>query len=1158
MRKAALLILFIPFAFLLKAQDLQELLDKSSQNWESENYEEAFGILSQAVELAKQEYEKDPAGFGYSYGVVLNQLGVRLFAAENYETAASYYNAAIPLFKEVEGEESEDYLVSVENLAICYESNGQFDEALKAYDILLSNRKYREQTEAGIYQTYNAAAICAYQIDAYEVAKNYYKKGISYLTETQQDYWVLVENLITLETSWSKYIEAYKYLEPFLEKFPEKLNEYSNAIAYRNRDLGYIEFNKRNYAGAIPFFKETIKYLQPTDSIDELSLIYIYEDLAAAFGNTGNHQEGFPFFVKNAEQTKAHYGETSDEHLYALSYLSVGASELGEYKKANRYYREAYRLIDRLIGAKKGEMRSTFDTNYADYFIKQGEYDKAKEVTKRAFDFYATDQKKYQDALIYTMNLMGIILISEGKYDKAESMLKQTLRLQQDAHGFENEMGTKIASNLTSLYIQTGRNSRAYQFLDFILANDLSIHGENSLEYSFSLQVAGVLYISSGAYEEAIASLSKAHKVREPLVGTENRELLRLKKSLGTAWMKSGKIDEAIRTLTEVLEVQKHTLGANNFDVSLTQNDLGLAYFMKKEYAKAAQLFETSYRLDRRILGRYNQLTVTSQYNLAGTNIMLGDKEKAFQYFRKSMGDYLHILDNYFPFLSEKERLEYYHTIKGQLGAYYSFLTSELSEHPEYAALLYDLQMKTKAILLSESMKLRNFLDNHNDKEVQVAYEKWNVINKEIAKLEQTAQGVSGTRLDSLKIVGEEYERALNSMTEQSLQNEKKGWKDVAATLKDGEVAIEIIRVRDFDFENIKYREEEGSYLALIVDNKTEDYPQFVQLKESFLMESKYFKVYQNSIKYKQKDKLSYLAFWKPVAEKLSAYEKAFVSADGVYHLLNLNTLFNLETDQYLINEFDFEIVGNTSELLDRSMQKREIDNAVLFGFPNFNTTPDNEVEDELRTTVFREIFSSGVSDLPQTRVEINNIETMMASSGIETDTFLEDEAHEEQLKGIDGASILHVATHGFFEESSEDVINDDPLTHSGLLLANIKESVSMDEENGIITAKEVAQLDLSGSRLVVLSACETGKGKVVNGEGVYGLQRAFQVAGADNVIISLWKVDDTATQLLMTYFYEVYLDSLDPRAALWQAQIRLQQDYPHPNYWGAFYVVGK
>jgi CHAT domain-containing protein len=178
------------------------------------------------------------------------------------------------------------------------------------------------------------------------------------------------------------------------------------------------------------------------------------------------------------------------------------------------------------------------------------------------------------------------------------------------------------------------------------------------------------------------------------------------------------------------------------------------------------------------------------------------------------------------------------------------------------------------------------------------------------------------------------------------------------------------------------------------------------------------------------------------------------------------------------------------------------------------------------------------VSDLPGTKIEVFNINSLMSESGIKSQFFISDDAHEGQLKGIESTDILHIPKHGFFEESSDDVLNNDPLLHSGLLLANIKESAGLTEENGIITAKEVVQLNLSDNKLVVLSACETGKGKVVDGEGVYGLQRAFQVAGADNVIISLWKVDNTATQQLMTYFYKGYLKSNNPRTALKQPQI--------------------
>jgi len=1154
----------VPLLFLLLAftksyaQELQMLVDSSTHYWEKEQYTKAYNILSVAVEVSKKAHEANAENGTSNYAYILNQLGIRLYQGENYETAISYYDAAIGLYKKLEGENGESYLASVENLAICYDEFEKYGEALQLYTYLLGNGAYQKTAGNNISLTYNTAGVCAYQMDNYEVAKDYYQKSLGYLEKTSPDYWVVVENLLELEKYWSKYAEGYKYLDSFLEKFPEKTTYYSNLKAYYFRDLGNSAYGEGKYQEAIPHFRTMLEFLIEADSIDRISRVYTLEGLAASYINIKNYAEGLPYLLENEKAAKSHYSETSDEYLYSLNYLSVAYTELGDYPSANRIYKKAFRIIDRSIASNKGKMQALFDGNYVDYLMRLGKYTIARTYAKRALEFYATDEEKYFDDIVYSMNQIGMLLTSSGKYEKAEALFKQALNIQKVKYGLENQMGTNIASNLTSLYIQTGRNSRAQQFLNFILYNDLRLNGPDSYDYSFSLQVAGVFYTSAGENELAIEALKKSYEIRKSLVGDKNREVLRLRQSLGTAYFKAGKLDEAEQILSETLGAQKATIGPNNVDVTLTQNDLGLVHYARKNYQKAIKFFEQSYALKKEILGQYNQFTVTSLYNMGCSNLQMGQTTKALDYFNQSIGDYLYILKEYFPYLSEKERLEYYHTIKGQLGAYFSFLNSELDEHPEYSSLLYDTQIKTKAMLLSESMKLRNFLSTHKDVNIQQAYKQWISINEEVAKLEQTrAKDSQRFYLDSIKVVGEEYERVLNSLPGIAAQSKSVNWKEIAASLKDGEVAIEIIRVNTFDFEKNEIKKEKASYLALIIDNKTTDYPKYVRLKDGFLMDSKHFSGYKNKIKFKLKDTDAYNNFWKPIAEKIVGYDKIYFSSDGVYHLLNLNTLLNPTTSKYVISESEIESVGNTSELLDRKGRSEKANSAILFGFPSFNTKPDLNSHDTLRTTVYRDIFTNGVSDLPGTKVEIDNINKLMSASGLNTQSYLADEAHEQQLKTIRSTDILHIATHGFFEESSGDLINDDPLSHSGLLLANIKEAADVQEENGIITAKEVAQLNLQGNKLVVLSACETGRGKVVDGEGVYGLQRAFQVAGAEHVIISLWKVDDMATQLLMTYFYEIYLQSSDPRSALKQAQIKLQEKYPHPNYWGAFYVVG-
>ena len=175
------------------------------------------------------------------------------------------------------------------------------------------------------------------------------------------------------------------------------------------------------------------------------------------------------------------------------------------------------------------------------------------------------------------------------------------------------------------------------------------------------------------------------------------------------------------------------------------------------------------------------------------------------------------------------------------------------------------------------------------------------------------------------------------------------------------------------------------------------------------------------------------------------------------------------------------------------------------------------------------------------------------------------DQATESHLKSIDNPRVLHIATHGYF---SAEIINssvDRVFLNSGLMLSGASHGLYNKRynrpiekgEDGILTAYEAMNLQLDGTELVVLSACETGLGTVKNGEGVYGLQRAFKVAGAENIIISLWRVDDQTTQKLLTYFYEGWLKHQDKHKAFREAQAQLRTEYLYPYYWGAFVMIG-
>jgi CHAT domain-containing protein len=256
----------------------------------------------------------------------------------------------------------------------------------------------------------------------------------------------------------------------------------------------------------------------------------------------------------------------------------------------------------------------------------------------------------------------------------------------------------------------------------------------------------------------------------------------------------------------------------------------------------------------------------------------------------------------------------------------------------------------------------------------------------------------------------------------------------------------------------------------------------------------------------------------------------------------------------FVINQFDLVIVGNSKDLIGYKNKKTRAakKNAFLLGFPDYG--------------------GSAVAALPGTKVEIDGVSRTLKASGYQVAQYLQLQATEKQLKSIKGPSLVHIATHGYFMKdvdgggvgvASENAKNN-PLLRSGILLAGASKTISGEQvpnlesnDNGVLTAYEAMNLNLEGTDLIVLSACETGLGDVKSGEGVYGLQRAFLVAGADAMVMSLWKVDDAATQQLMTNFYTNWTKGGSKLKAFKQAQLQLMTKYKEPYYWGAFVMMG-
>ena len=260
--------------------------------------------------------------------------------------------------------------------------------------------------------------------------------------------------------------------------------------------------------------------------------------------------------------------------------------------------------------------------------------------------------------------------------------------------------------------------------------------------------------------------------------------------------------------------------------------------------------------------------------------------------------------------------------------------------------------------------------------------------------------------------------------------------------------------------------------------------------------------------------------------------------------------------------------------------EERKYENtADLFGFPNYDLGADQQKEIAQDYDLKRKRLLEGVrlTELPGTRIEIEESGNILQKNKWMVIEYLGDNALEENLKKINSPRLLHIATHGAFLEEedmkrereytmgfigeNQQIYYDNPLLRSALFFSGANRSrkgINVEGvEDGVFTGYEAQNLNLMNTELVILSACETGLGVIKSGEGVYGLQRAFRVAGAENIIMSLWKVSDEATKDLILSFYAKWTSGKSVKEAFREAQRELREKYPGAYYWAAFVLIG-
>ncbi|MBS1977165.1 MAG: CHAT domain-containing protein [Bacteroidetes bacterium] len=585
-------------------------------------------------------------------------------------------------------------------------------------------------------------------------------------------------------------------------------------------------------------------------------------------------------------------------------------------------------------------------------------------------------------------------------------------------------------------------------------------------------------------------------------------------------------------------------------------------YLMLKDYDKARDY------LDRADYYQPAKSVSDVKFKLLKTRGMLewyqGHSDEAAKAFSGLVQAYREYIAQNFVAMSDYEKEQFYASLKKDFDLFNAFVLDQQNSASAVmlAENMYDNALNTKALLLNESNRQKNNILESGNPELIDMLKKW-----EYSKAALSASYYEETdprKIDELEKTIDDLEKKLNAASGLfSGSLNALSWKDVKANLQQKEASVELIRVRLADKSRAGMVGDSVVYAVLLLRESSAS-PQLFMVANGNQLEKRYLAYYRNAIMSRLEDSNSYDQFWQPIRRELTGINKLYISPDGVYNQINLNTLQNPATKNYLIDETDLVYLTNSSDLLKKKAEVSPEKLAVLIGRPSYDFEESamsgasnavygqrNVISEELQSFKEQEF-----EDLPGTETEIKVIEPILEQHALTVKAYKGETALEENVKAVHHPSVLHIATHGFFVDDAASAVN--PMIRSGIVLAGVRNSGhATEQEDGILTAYEATNLDLEGTQLVVLSACQTGLGEVRNGEGVYGLQRAIVVAGAQNLIMSLWKVDDAATADLMTTFYKSWTGT-DNTREFREAQRALRKKYPQPFYWGAFVMLGK
>lgn len=836
--------------------------------------------------------------------------------------------------------------------------------------------------------------------------------------------------------------------------------------------------------------------------------------------------------------------------------------------------------------------------------------------------------KKYEEIsdvenIANTLNDISYLYRNKMSYSKALYYAERCLELLRENNLDSTLLYCDALCNQSILYCYIGDFNKSYKLRQEELVKTKEILGEKSLEYAISLHNYAILLVRFKDYTGAELIQKEVLSIMKDVVGDSHEEYINSLLLLSVIYYHQNRIHESLTLCLQGAELYKKTSGYKSLDYAYAIELLADNYVVIEEYRTAIKYYKKSLRITKKLLGEENESVMTLHSGLCDVFLEMKEYKKALKHGLKARVVSINTGEETVFYRLLCERLfeaalhtnnaelcksllnELFEISKKELFHKILFLPTRLREvnwdngygfmkflryanvKQEFVDIAFNTVLLHKSFLLNFDIELLNFVTDNSDEKLNSLFSELRTKKEFLNHLYEIPVKERTIDSDSLKNEIEQLEENfLNyASTKGDMTNKLSvSWEQVQKALNDDELAIEFV--------SFPINDDSVMYCALTL-KKGYDAPKMTPLFESSQLDSvNREKCYESTV-------MAELV-WKPLDEELKEAKNIYFAPDGELYNIAIESLPYHDGVGYMFDRWNLYRLSSTRELAKIKYHPSET-KAALYGGLNYDTditTIENSQQpfDELYIAQYRsEPDSIGLraryGTLRGTWTEVQLIDSLYSNLKYPSKVYAHNIGTETSLKKLDGQKIsnLHIATHGFYWTETElnekedlrelpfmrdnnrpRFVEDKAMTRSGLLFAganNVLSGKTIPEgyDDGILTAKEISTLDLRGLDLLVLSACQTGLGEI-KGDGVYGLQRGFKMAGAQTIVMSLWKVDDDATQMLMTEFYRRYLSGQSKHEAFLAAQEAVRnfkgkirgkdRNFSDPKYWAGFVML--